>query len=130
MKRFRSFLGIVAIFLLGMIAGGLVTLRVIEVAQRRAFEGGGGAVADLVARRISFKLRADAAQREQIRMILRDTAKDFENIREQVSPQLKESLEKAESRLRAVLRPEQQKEFDAMMQRARDTWNRRTGGGN
>src|SRR5262249_15642110 len=121
-----SILGIVAIFLLGMIAGGLVTLRVIEVAQRRAFEGGGGAVADLVARRISFKLRADAGQREQIRLILRDTAKDFEKARDQVAPQLKESLEKAEARVRAVLKPDQQREFDAMMQRARASWNRRT----
>jgi hypothetical protein len=128
MKRLRSILGIVAIFVLGMIAGGLITLRVIEVAQRKAFEGGGGSVADLVARRISFRLRADAAQREQIRLILRDTAKDFESVREQIGPQLKESLEKTETRLRAVLKPEQQKEFDAMMQRARQSWNKRTGG--
>ena len=128
MKRFRSILGIVAIFVLGMIAGGLITLRIIDVAQRRAFEGGGGAVADLVARRISMRLRADSAQREQIRLILRDTAKDFDSVREQVGPQLKESLEKTENRLRAVLKPEQQKEFDAMMQRARQTWNKRTGG--
>ena len=85
-------------------------------------------MADFVARRISYRLRADAAQREQIRLILRDTAKDFESVREQVSPQLTSSLEKAETRLRAVLKPEQQKEFDAMMQRARQTWSKRTGG--
>src|SRR5471032_1333042 len=110
MKRLRSILGIVAVFILGMIAGGLLTLRIIDVAQRKAFEGGGGAVAYLVARRISLKLRADASQREQIRLILRDTAKDFESVREQVGPQLNESLEKTETRLRSVLKPDQQKE--------------------
>ncbi len=128
MKRLRSILGIVAIFILGVVAGGLITLRIIDVAQRKAFEGGGGAVADLVARRISFRLRADAAQREQIRLILRDTAKDFEGVREQVGPQLKESLEKTETRLRAVLKPDQQKEFDVIMERARQNWKKRTGG--
>jgi hypothetical protein len=128
MKRLRSILGIVAVFILGMTAGGLLTLRIIDVAQRKAFEGGGGAVADLVARRISLKLRADAAQREQIRLILRDTAKDFESVREQVGPQLKESLEKTETRLRAVLKPDQQKEFDVIMERARQNWKKRTSG--
>jgi hypothetical protein len=128
MKRLRSILGIVAIFVLGVIAGGLITLRIIDVAQRKAFEGGGGAVADLVARRISLRLRADAAQREQIRLILRDTAKDFESVREQVGPQLKESLEKTETRLRAVLKPDQQKEFDVIMERARQNWKKRTSG--
>jgi hypothetical protein len=128
MKRLRSILGIVAIFVLGVIAGGLITLRIIDVAQRKAFEGGGGAVADLVARRISLKLRADAAQREQIRLILRDTAKDFESVREQVGPQLNESLEKTETRLRAVLKPDQQKEFDLIMERARQNWKKRTSG--
>ena len=128
MKRLRSILGIIAIFLLGMIAGGLLVGRVIEVAQRRAFvEGGGIAVADLVARRISYRLRADAAQRGQIQAILRDTAKDFESVRDQVAPQLKESLEKTETRVRAVLKPDQQKEFDTIMQRARATWSKRTG---
>lgn len=128
MKRLRSILGVIAIFMLGLVAGGILVGRLIELGQRRAFvEGGGVAVADLVSRRIAYRLRADAVQREQIRLILRDTANDFESVRDQVTPQLAASLEKTESRLRAVLKPDQQKEFDTMMLRVRATWSKRTG---
>ncbi len=128
MNRFRSILGIIAVFLLGMLAGGLITFlvfRAIVTAPRRAYlQGGGEGVANLVARQFSRRLRTDAGQEAQIRQILRDTAVELEGVAGRVAPEVRETMEKAETRVRAVLKPEQQAEFDKMMQRARETWRK------
>ena len=128
MNRFRSILGIVAVFVLGMLAGGLITFlvfRAIVTAPRRAYlQGGGDAVANLVARQFSRRLHADAGQSAQIQQILRDTAQELEGVAGRVAPEVRETVQKAEARVRAVLKPEQQAEFDKMMQRARETWKR------
>jgi hypothetical protein len=128
MNRFRSILGIFSVFILGMLAGGLVmflVFRAIVTAPRRAYvEGGGEGVASLVARQFSRRLHTDAAQDTQIRQILRDTAQELEAVAGRVAPEVRETVEKAEVRVRAVLKPEQQAEFDRMMQRVRDTWKK------
>ena len=128
MKRFRSILGIFAVFLLGMLAGGLITFlvfRAVVTAPRRAYvEGGPDGVANLLARQFSRRLRTDAAQDAQIRQILRDTAAELEGVVGRVAPEVRETVEKAEARVRAVLKPEQQAEFNKMMERARATWRK------
>ncbi len=128
MNRFRSILGILAVFLLGMLAGGLImflVFRAVVTAPRRAYvEGGGEGVASLVARQFSRRLHTDAAQDAQIRQILRDTAQELEGVAGRVAPEVRETVDKAETRVRAVLKPEQQAEFDKMMQRVRDTWKK------
>ncbi len=128
MKRVRSILGIFAVFLLGMLAGGLITFlvfRAVVTAPRRAYvEGGADGVANLVARQFSRKLRADPGQEAQIRQILRETAQDLEGAANRMAPEVRETVQKAETRLRAVLKPEQQAEFDKMMERARATWRK------
>ena len=62
MKHWKIILGILGIFLLGMIAGGLLTLRI----EHRLFAKGPDAWARLVIRRLSFELRLDANQRAQL----------------------------------------------------------------
>ncbi len=126
MKRFRSILGIFAVFLLGVLAGGLImflVLRAIVTAPRRAYvQGGGEGVSNLVARQFARRLKTDPAQDAQIRQILRETAQELEGVAGRVAPAVRETVEKAEARVRAILKPGQQAEFDKMMQRARETW--------
>ena len=128
MKSFRSILGIFAVFVLGVIAGGLImflVLRAIVTAPRRAYvQGGGEGVSNLVARQFARRLKTDPAQDAQIRQILREATQEIEGVGNRVAPELRETVEKAESRVRAVLKPEQQAEFDRMMQRARETWKK------
>ena len=128
MNRFRSILGIFAVFLLGMLAGGLImflVFRAIVTAPRRAYlQGGGEGVANLVSRQFARRLHTDAAQEVQIRQILRETALELEGVAGRVAPEVRGTVEKAEARVRAVLKPEQQVEVDKMMQRARETWKR------
>ncbi|MBS0660214.1 MAG: hypothetical protein JSR82_18490 [Verrucomicrobia bacterium] len=125
MSRLRSILSVTAIFVLGMIVGGLLAFGLVDRIQRRAFvEGGGGAVADLMARRLSYRLRADKTQREQFRQIYREAAGDLEVVRRKVAPDLREIFERSEKKFRAILRPEQLAEFDRITAQLRATWER------
>ena len=128
MKRVRSILGIVAVFLLGVIAGGLImflVFRAIVTAPRRAYvQGGGEGVANLVARQFACRLKTDPAQDAHIREILRGATQEITSVGDRVAPELKATIEKAETRVRAVLNPKQQVEFDRMMQRAREDWHK------
>lgn len=130
MKRFRSILGIFTIFVLGMIAGAclvFVALRAIAYGPRHAYQqGGGGAdgLANLMAWQFSRKLHTDPAQDAQIREILREAAQEIKGVGDRVAPELTESVSKVETRVRAILRPEQQAEFDRMMMKAREGWKK------
>ena len=128
MKRVRSILGIFAVFLLGILAGGLImflVLRAIVTAPRRAYlQDGGDGVANLVARQFARRLKTDPAQDAQIQAILREATHEVVAVGDRVAPELKATIEKAETRVRAVLKPEQQVQFDKMMQRAREGWHK------
>lgn len=125
MSRFRSILAVTAVFVLGAIVGAVLALSIVDRIQRRAFvEGGGQAVADMLARRLSFRLRADEAQRTQIKTIYREAAQELEVVRKQVSPELRVIFERNEKKFRAILRPEQLAEFDRITAQLRATWDR------
>lgn len=125
MSRFKSIAAVTAVFLLGAVVGAVLALAALERVQRRAFvEGGGEAVADLLARRLAYRLRADATQREQIRNIYRETGTELEGIRRQVSPELRAIFERTEKKFRAILRPEQLVEFDKITAQLKATWDK------
>ncbi len=130
MKRFRSILGIVSIFVFGMIAGAclvFVALRAIAYGPRHAYQqagGGGDGLANVVAWQFSRKLHTDPSQDAQIREILREAAQEIRGVGERVAPELAESASKVETRVRAVLKPDQQAEFDRMMAKARAAWKK------
>ncbi len=125
MNRTRSILGVVGIFVLGLIAGIILTVWTIERVQRKAFsEGGGPAVAELLARRMGWRLKADQRQRDQFRQILLETGQELRTLHERVRPETREIFARAESRIRATLRPEQQAEFDRMTAQLRTTWDK------
>ncbi len=125
MTRFRSILGVLAIFVLGVFAGAILAFVVMEAVQRKAFvEGGGKAVAEITARRVAWRLGADKSQRAQIRQILLETGQDLTALRRKVTPELREIFVRAEGKLRAVLRPEQQEEFDKLAVQLRQTWDK------
>lgn len=120
MKNWKAILGVVAVFLLGMAAGGLLTVGII----RRQIERGSPAVARLVERRLAWKLRLDAAQREQLRVIIADAQAQMRAVRSQIRPQVEAILDDAVAKERATLRPDQQEKFDGLVAKSRTRWQR------
>ena len=124
MKNWKAILGVVAVFLLGMAAGGLFTLGVI----RRQLTGGAPVMARLVERRLSWRLRLDAAQRDQLRGIVADAQRQVREVRQQIRPQVEAILDEAVAKERATLRPDQQVKFDKLVADSRARWQRFSGG--
>ena len=91
MKHWKAILGIVAVFVLGLLAGMLLTVGII----RHQLQGGAPVLARLVERRLSWRLRLDATQREQLRTIVADAQHQIRDARQQIRPQVESILDEA-----------------------------------
>ncbi len=123
MKTWKAVLGVALVFLLGMIAGGLLTARVFRHRIQQAVLGGSPMVRELIVRRLSWQLRLDADQRGQVRTVVAETQRELQALRAQTRPQAQRILTDAEAQVRAVLRPDQAEKFDRLVARARARWD-------
>ena len=112
MKRWKSILGVLVVFLLGALAGAAVVHRVDRQGAEGILSGRGGATADLIVRRLSRSLDLDPAQRDQVRTIVTETRREIIEIRKPVQAQVEATIERSRARVRAILRPDQQEKFD------------------
>jgi hypothetical protein len=112
MKRWKSILGVLLIFLLGALAGAAVEHRVGRQSLEAVLSGRGGATVDLIVRRLSRSLDLDTAQRDQVRAIVTETRRDIVEIRKPVQAQVEAAIERSRARVRAILRPDQQEKSD------------------
>ncbi len=123
MKNWKAFLGATGIFLLGALAGGLVTHRVYQRHIRAFLRGEPQPVTNLIVRRLSWRLRLDETQRAQLRTIIRDTQSEMAGVRREMRPKIKDILERAEQRVRDTLRPDQQEKFDKLIAERQAKWS-------
>lgn len=122
MQNWKPILGACAIFLLGMIAGGLITVKVIQTRVRAALAGGPDAVAQLIVDRMSTVLKLDASQKEKLGVIVKETHAKLKKARQQVDPQVQEALTKAEDDIRQLLTTEQRDKFDKLAAERKSAW--------
>jgi Spy/CpxP family protein refolding chaperone len=112
MKNWKAVVGALLVFLLGMAAGVLGT---VGMARHRWMHRGSRVVADLVVRRLSWELRLDRTQRSQLRAIVNEGWVEMKAVREQARPQVEGILSNSETKVRLILRPDQQGEFDKLI---------------
>ncbi len=112
MKRWKSIVGVLLVFLLGALAGAAVEHRVGRQGIEAVLSGRGDATVDLIVRRLSRSLDLDSAQRDQVRAIVTETHRDIVEIRKPMQGQVEAAFERSRVRVRAILRPEQQEKFD------------------
>ena len=113
MKRWKSILGVLLVFLLGAIAGAAVEHRVGRQRIDAILYGrGGGAAADLIVRRLSRSLDLDSAQRDKVRAIVAETHRDIVEIRKPVQARIDAAIERSRAQVREILRPDQREKFD------------------
>jgi len=119
MKNWKAIVGVLLVFVLGAAAGAFGTLGVIRY---RWMHRGPQAMADLIVRRLSWELRLDAAQRDQLRAIVNDSQQEMRSVRKQFQPQIEEILGRADAKVRAILRPGQQEKFDRLVAERKEKW--------
>ena len=109
--RLKVWLVLVVVFVLGSITGaaltGLYRSRASadrpEKAMHDRFE------------KMRRELNLTDEQTTQIRAILDETRNDYRKLREELRPRFEEPRQKARARIRALLTPEQQQKFDALV---------------
>jgi Spy/CpxP family protein refolding chaperone len=119
MKRWKSILGVLLVFLLGALAGAAVVHRVGRQSVEAVLSGRGEVASDFVVRRLTRSLDLDPAQQDQVRAIVTETRRDIVEIRKPIQGQIQEAFERSRVRIRAILRPEQQEKFDRIQSERR-----------
>jgi uncharacterized membrane protein len=119
MKRWKSILGVLLVFLLGALAGAAVVHRYDRQSVEAVLSGKGEATAELIVRRLSRSLDLDPAQRDQVRAIVTETRREIAEIRKPVQARIDAALESSRGRVRALLRPDQQEKFDRIQSERR-----------
>ena len=85
-------------------------------------------MADFIVRRLSWELRLDHDQREQLRVIVDQGQQEMKVVRRQIQPQIEDVLGRSEAKLRVILRPDQQDKFDKLIAERKARWAQSNGG--
>lgn len=122
MKNWKVIVGVIGVFLLGMMAGGLLTARLIQKRTQRAFMAGSPRAAEFVTRRLDRELRLDEQQRGQVLATLQDTQHELRTAYARIRPELGKILSDSNQKIRGVLRPDQQEKYDRILAERRARW--------
>lgn len=124
MKRLKSILIVIVIFVSGMIVGGVGgSAATFNNIVNDTFRDGPVSARRILVKHAKHELRLDEDQTHQFWQIINETGAELREVMAPVQPQVIEILERAEMRLRAVLRPEQENRFTAFMTTARTRWS-------
>ncbi len=115
MKKWKVIVSVFLVFLLGALAGALVTHKIDQHRIAGIIRGEPGAVGELIVRRLNHKLSLDPAQVEKLRAIVYETRDEIRNVHKQFRPQIEEILERSQNRVRAILRPDQLEKYEKIV---------------
>lgn len=124
MKHWKPILGATAIFLCGILVGGIATGVVIRKRIHAALTRGPEACIPLIVRRLDWQLHLSGSQHQQVEAIMRDTQGELREIRHKVQPDVVKTLAESRERVSKVLTPEQQAKYKALADRFRSRWER------
>lgn len=116
MKKWKTIVSVVLVFLLGSLSGALVTHKIDQHRMTGIIKGDPKAIRELIVRRLNHKLHLDSSQEEQLRAILKETHEEMRNVRKQFKPQIEEILMRSQNRVRTILRPDQLAEYEKIVE--------------
>lgn len=113
MKKWKAIISIIVVFLLGSLAGALITHEIYQHRIESFIRG--EPKRELIVRRLNHQLNLDSAQLSQLRGIVEETYAEIKNVRRQIRPQIEEILESSQNRVRAILRPDQLEKYEKII---------------
>lgn len=112
--RMKMWLVLVAVFVLGSVTGAALTGLYRSRASGDRPEARDKAMRERFEKmRTELKLTDD--QTKAVRAIIDETRNEYRALRTELRPRFEEPRQKARARIRALLTPEQQQKFDAMI---------------
>jgi hypothetical protein len=122
MKNWKAILALVAVFILGMIAGGSLVSASTAKRLHRLMRGQTAFTAQEVTGRLSRQLRLDPSQRAQMLTLVRAAQAQITDARKQCVPQVLAALDDFDAKARVVLRPDQMEKFDKLVADRKARW--------
>jgi len=113
MKKWKAIISIIVVFLLGSLAGALITHEIYQHRIESFIRG--EPKRELIVRRLNHYLNLDTTQLEQLRIIVKETYDGIKNVRKQIRPQIEEILESSQNKVRAILRPDQLEKYEKII---------------
>ena|ERR1039457_4136600 len=115
MKSSRVIIGVVLVFVFGILCGGLATHLVYKHRFESILSGRGQAREDSIVSRLDRKLGLDKQQEQQVRTIIHETQKEIKTLRNQFRPQSEVIIENAQAKISTILTPEQRRKFEQII---------------
>ncbi len=115
MKNAKAIAGVVLVFVLGAVCGGVGTYLVQRSKMDHFISGGPAAREELLIKRLAERLSLDERQLAQIRPIVHETHEAIRNVRQQSRPQVEALINDSQQRISALLRPDQKEKFERLM---------------
>jgi hypothetical protein len=114
-KNGRAILGVVLVFILGIICGVLVTHLLYNYRIESILTGREQTKEEVIVGRLDKRLDLDERQEEQVRTIIHETHEEIRALRNKLRPQTEEAIEKAQAKISIILTPEQRKKYEQMI---------------
>ncbi len=113
MKKWKTIVSVIIVFLLGTLAGALITHEIYQHRIESFIRG--EPKRELIVRRLSHELNLDATQSRELSIIVKDTSAEIKDVRKQIRPQIEEILARSQDRVRAILRPDQLEKYEKIL---------------
>ena len=128
MKNIRLIILILIIFLLGAVCGMVGTGAFLRSRLAHMANEGPPAVRHVIMRTLTRKLDLTAEQQQDISAIISQAQEQLAIVRTAIQPQIETIMSNSASRIQQSLQPEQEAEFERLVQRSRQKWKLLTAG--
>ncbi|MSR65502.1 MAG: hypothetical protein EXS18_06940 [Verrucomicrobiae bacterium] len=121
MKQWKVVIGVLLVFVLGILAGALVTHRIYQ-RKIREIASSPVTVRHFMVKAMTRQLRLTPAQQVEVENTIHDSQREFQAIRKQVQPQVEDILHRAQDRIRKQLDVSQREKFDKFVEQQEKRW--------
>lgn len=115
MKQSRPVIGVILIFLLGILSGALGTHLWYTYRIESIISGSAHSREEYIVSRLGRKLVLDDRQKDQVRAIVHETKEAIKALRKPLRPQTEAIIEKSQAKILVLLNPEQQRKFQQII---------------
>ncbi|MBI1871541.1 MAG: hypothetical protein HYS07_10155 [Chlamydiae bacterium] len=116
MSRLKAMGGILIIFIIGVLVGGVGIHCLEKRILTQAFEGS-GKLSTFLVNRISRRLDLDSIQKDKLAMIVQNSREKLKIIRVETMPRIQAIFHDAEQEILKLLTLDQQKKFEKLIQK-------------
>ncbi len=108
-------IGVITVFILGILCGGLAMRIFYSYRFDSIIKGKADVREEMLVNRLESKLKLDSQQMVQVRAIVRETREGIAALHRQLRPQVEALIDKAHTRITTILSPEQRETFEKIV---------------